>query len=175
MKNIVLIGFMGCGKTSVGGKLSRAFRYRFLDTDQMLEAEFGCTISTFFKQEGEQAFRERETALLKRLAGTLTSAVLSTGGGMPLRTENAALLKKIGTVFYLKASEETTLARLRGDTTRPLLAGENLEEKVHRLLKERMPLYEAAADYTIATDAMSFYEIIKEIENAMHSEGGNVL
>lgn len=172
MKNIVLIGFMGCGKTSVGGKLSRAFHYRFLDTDQMLEEEFGCTIRAFFEKEGEQAFRERETALLKRMEGTLASCVLSTGGGLPLRAENAALLKKIGAVFYLKASEETTIARLRGDTARPLLAGENLEERVHRLLKERMPLYEAAADYTIATDGMSFYEIIREIENVMRSGNG---
>ena len=162
--NIVLIGFMGCGKTSVGGKLSRAFQYQFLDTDQLLEEEFGCSISEFFAREGESAFRVRETELLRRLAGELTGTVLSTGGGMPLRAENAALLKQIGTVIYLKTSCRTTVERLRGDTTRPLLAGDNTEQKVEKLLAERMPLYTAAADYVIETDDRSFYEIIHEIE-----------
>lgn len=166
-KNIILIGFMGCGKTSVGGKLSRALHYRFLDTDQLLEDAFGCTIREFFAREGEEEFRRRETGLISDFLGSLGSTVLSTGGGMPLREENAKILKKLGTVFWLKASEETTVARLRGDTGRPLLLQGDIEETVHRLLAERTPLYEVAADYTLETDGKSFYEIIKEIENAL--------
>ncbi len=166
-KNIVLIGFMGCGKTSVGGKLSRALRLDFLDTDQLLEEEFGCTIREFFAQEGEEEFRRRETALVQRLSDTLKNTVLATGGGLPLKTQNAEFLKKTGMVFFLKASEETTVARLCGDTSRPLLAQGDLKENVHRLLQERMPLYEAAADYILETDGKSFYEIIREIENVL--------
>lgn len=167
MKNIILIGFMGCGKTSVGGKLSRAFGWRFLDTDQLLEEEFGCTISEFFDREGEEEFRCRETQLLKRLCSEPEEMIVSTGGGMPLRTENAALLKQLGTVFYLKASEEATIARLAGDTTRPLLAWDGREEKIRRLLGERAPKYAAASDYIIETDGKSFYEIIHEVEKVM--------
>lgn len=163
-KNIVLIGFMGSGKTSVGEKLSRVLQLDFMDTDLLLEEEFGCSISDFFAREGEDAFRKKETALLRRLAGDLKGTVLATGGGMPLRPENAALLKQIGKVFYLKASKETTLERLRGDTTRPLLAGDGLEEKVGRLLGERRPIYTAAADHVIETDGKSYYELIKEME-----------
>lgn len=170
-KNIVLIGFMGCGKTSVGGKLSRAFHCGFLDTDQLLEEEFGCTIREFFGREGEEEFRKRETGLIKRFSGTLENTVLATGGGLPLRAENVEILKEIGVVFWLKASEEMTVARLCEDTSRPLLAQGNLAEKVHRLLGERMPVYQAAADHIIETDGKSFYEIIKEIETVMRCCG----
>ncbi len=164
MENIILIGFMGSGKTSVGGKLSRVMHMKFKDTDQLLEEEFGCKISEFFEKEGEAEFRNRETALLQRLNGTLQSTVLATGGGLPLRPENAELLKKLGMVVYLKASRETTVRRLSGDTTRPLLAGGNVEQKVEALLEQRIPLYTAAADVTVLTDGKSFYEIINEIE-----------
>lgn len=163
-KNIILIGFMGSGKTSVGGKLSRARHYRFLDTDQILEEEFGCSIREYFEKKGEEEFRRQETNLMHRLSLSLRGSVLSTGGGLPLKEENQHLLKKTGVVIYLKASEETTIARLTGDTTRPLLAGEDLKDKVYRLLKERRPIYERAAHYTLDTDGKSFYEIIKEIQ-----------
>ncbi|MDE7326288.1 MAG: shikimate kinase [Lachnospiraceae bacterium] len=162
--NIILIGFMGSGKTSVGGKLSRALHYDFLDTDGMLEEEFGCTIREFFAEWGEEEFRKRETMLLSGLSKKLTKTVLSTGGGLPLCPQNAKLLREMGRVIYLKASEEETVKRLSGDTTRPILAGEDLRVKVHRLLEERMPLYKAAAHYTLETDGKSFYEIINEIE-----------
>ncbi len=164
VENIVLIGFMGSGKTSVGGKLARVMHMKFQDTDQMLEEEFGCKISEFFEKESEAEFRNRETALLQRLEQELHGIVLATGGGLPLRQENAELLKKIGLVVYLKASKETTIQRLSGDTTRPLLAGGNIEQKVDALLEQRIPLYTRAADVTILTDGKSFYEIINEIE-----------
>ncbi len=167
MKNIVLIGFMGCGKSSIGAKLAKVFQCPLIDTDQVLEEEFGCTISEFFEREGEEEFRKRETMLLERFIQKKEKMVLATGGGMPLRAENAALLKKIGTVFFLKVTPEETLARLENDTTRPLLMGEDKEKKVRKLLAERMPKYMAAADYVIETDGKSFYEIINEVETAI--------
>lgn len=166
-KNIILIGFMGSGKTSVGGKLARARHYHFLDTDQILEEEFGCSIREYFEQKGEEEFRRQETNLMRRLSLSLRGCVLSTGGGLPLREENRSLLRETGVVIYLRASEETTMERLMGDTTRPLLAGEDLSEKVHRLLGERRPIYEKAAHYTLDTDKKSFYEIIKEIQTVV--------
>lgn len=167
MKNIVLIGFMGCGKSSIGAKLAKVFQCPLIDTDQVLEEEFGCTISEFFEREGEEEFRKRETMLLERFIQKKEKMVLATGGGMPLRAENAALLKKIGTVFFLKVTPEETLARLENDTTRPLLMGEDKEKKVRKLFAERMPKYMAAADYVIETDGKSFYEIINEVETAV--------
>lgn len=168
-KNIILIGFMGCGKTSVGTKLARAFNYKFLDTDAIIEENYGAKIAAIFEAEGEEAFRKMETAVLVQLKNTVSNTVISTGGGLPLREENVKLLKEIGIIIFLKASKKTTIERLIGDTTRPLLAGEDLEEKVERLLKERMLRYEAAADYSIVTDNRSFYEIIKEIEKIIKS------
>ena len=165
--NIVLIGFMGSGKTSTGDKLARALNLQFLDTDQRLEQEFGCSISDYFAKEGEEAFRRKETELLQKMAESLKGTVLATGGGMPLRAENVELLKQIGAVYYLKASKETTLGRLREDTTRPLLAGDGMNEKIERLLSIRVPIYTAAADYIIETDGKSYYELIKEIEKTL--------
>lgn len=173
MKNIVLIGFMGSGKTTLGGKLANALKFQFLDTDQMLEKEFGCPISEFFAKEGEQVFRKRETKLLQDLAGALSNTVLATGGGMPLLAENAKLLQQIGRVYYLRASKESTIQRLLGDTSRPLLAEGALEEKVDRLLKERTPLYAAVADYILDTDGKSFYEMIEEVQRTFYQSKGN--
>lgn len=168
-QNLILIGFMGCGKSCLGTKLAKVFHMSFMDTDQMLTEEFGCSISEFFEKESEEKFRERETALLKHLEKNLKNTVLSTGGGMPLRTENAELLKKIGKVIYLKASEETTYERLKGDTTRPLLACENPKQRIHDLLQQRVPLYTKAAHVIVETDGKSFYELIREVEQIVKS------
>ncbi len=163
-KNIILIGFMGSGKTSVGTRLSKEWGYHFIDTDQMIETEYGASISTIFEKEGEEKFREMETALLKRLSDTVTKTIIATGGGLPLRKENTVLLKKIGKIFYLKTNRETTLTRLSEDTTRPLLNQTDKEERIDTLLEERIPKYEAVADEIILADHQSFYEIIQKIE-----------
>lgn len=164
--NIILIGFMGCGKTSVGTKLAKVFDYEFLDTDAMIEEEQGITISEIFETKGEPAFRDMETEMIKKIAKR-TSCVFSTGGGLPMRDENAELLKQAGLVIFLKTSVDTTLERLKGDTTRPLLQGDNVREKVEELMGKRMAKYEAAAEHVIVCDDKSFYEIIKEVEDIM--------
>lgn len=161
--NIVLIGFMGSGKTSVGKRLAGKIKYKFIDTDEWIEKTEKMKISEIFEKHGEEYFRNLETNTIKELISSTKSTIISTGGGMPLRECNARLLKELGVVIYLKASEEITIKRVKGDTTRPLLAGDNLEERVNRLLTERMPVYEAAAHKKIITDNISFELIIEEI------------
>ena len=163
-RNIVLIGFMGSGKTSIGMKFARAFSYEFLDSDARIEEEQQQTINDIFAKQGEIAFRNMETELLMRLAEKQEKFVLGTGGGMPMREENVALLKQIGLVVFLKAGQEELIKRLTNDTTRPLLAEGDIQDKVENLYAKRLPIYEAAADYILETDGKSFYEIIKEIE-----------
>jgi shikimate kinase len=159
-RNIILIGYMGCGKTSVGARLSKRLSYHFLDTDAMIEKKAKDTVSRIFAVHGEEYFRTLETELLKELQPKADRTVLSTGGGLPLREQNAVLLKEMGFVVYLKASKETTLQRLRGDTTRPLLQGGDAEQRIESMLAYRVPIYEKTAHAVITTDDKSVDEIV---------------
>jgi shikimate kinase len=164
--NIILIGFMGCGKTSVGERLAQKLSYRFWDTDRMIEQKERDTINHIFVLHGEEYFRGKETGLLQELLPELDHVVLSTGGGLPLREKNSKLLKEMGFVVYLKASAETTLKRLAGDRTRPLLQGEDREKRIESLLNSRTPIYEIAAHKIIITDHKSIDEISTTIMEA---------
>ena len=157
--NIILIGFMGSGKSSVGMYLAERISYQFKDTDKMIEHKVHSTISQVFSEHGEEYFRNLETDLLSELVPNLNRAVLSTGGGMPIREQNKALLKDLGYVVFLKASKQTTLNRLRGDSTRPLLQGDDQEKKIERMLELRTPIYEKTAHKIITTDGRSIPEI----------------
>lgn len=150
---------MGSGKTSVGIHLAERLSYQFKDTDQLLEKRAGDTISRIFSVHGEEYFRNLETGLLKELVPILNKTVLSSGGGLPIRDQNSKLLKELGYVVFLKASKQTTLSRLKGDTTRPLLQGEDLEKKVEKMLEIRTPIYEKAAHKVIATDGLTVEQV----------------
>lgn len=163
MNNIILIGFMGCGKTSVGMKLAKKLAFHFSDTDQIIEENSKRTISSIFAAEGEEFFRELETKTINEFIGNLEDTVLSVGGGLPIQAGNAELLRQLGHVVYLKTSKETIINRLSGDTTRPLLSGDNAESKMDTLLNFRTPIYEAAAHITVTTDGRTFADIIDEI------------
>lgn len=93
-ENIILIGFMGCGKTSVGKRLARRLNYSFTDTDQMIEKKAGCTINQIFDTKGEAFFREMETELLEEMRSSFRQTVIATGGGLPVKKPNRELLKK---------------------------------------------------------------------------------
>lgn len=164
--NIILIGFMGCGKTSVGERLAQKLSYHFRDTDRMIEQKERDTINHIFTLHGEEYFRGKETGLLQELLSELDHTVLSTGGGLPLRDQNARLLKEMGFVVYLKASKETTLKRLSGDKTRPLLQGDDMEKRIESMLEYRTPIYERAAHKIIVTDHKSIDEISTMIMEA---------
>lgn len=161
--NIILIGFMGSGKTSVGERLAKQMSYHFLDTDKLLEEKAGDTISHIFSIHGEEYFRNMETDLLKELKGIMNRTVLSTGGGLPVREQNARILMELGYVVFLKTSKETTLERLKGDMTRPLLNGEDMEQKVERMLQIRTPIYGKTAHKIIETDGRSIDELVHSI------------
>ena len=166
-KNIVLIGFMGSGKTSVGLKLSYRLRMPVEDTDKLIEKRQGVTVSEIFANEGEEAFRRMETALLGELAQRPYERILSVGGGTPVREENRALLKKCGTVIYLRAKVETIYERLKGDTSRPLLQCENPLERIRELLAARNDAYEECADVTVDVDELSVEQILEQIVSAL--------
>ena len=163
--NIILIGYMGCGKTTVGESLARSLSYHFRDSDQLLEQKANDTINHIFAAQGEEYFRNLETELLTELLPVLKQTVLSTGGGLPLREQNRKLLKEIGYVVYLKASKETTLQRLVGDRTRPLLQGEDMEQKIENMISYRTPIKTQAADQTVITDDKSIEEIVTLIKD----------
>ena len=165
MKNIILIGFMGCGKTSVGKRLAESENMEFLDTDEWIEREQQTTISEIFETKGEAAFRNMETECLRQiLEYTGKPFVLSVGGGLPIREENRKLLLQIGHVVYLKASPEVIYKRLHNDKTRPLLQGMNPRGRIMDLMNARKNYYEDAAEYIIHVDDREFSDIIEEIK-----------
>ena len=166
--NIILIGFMGSGKTTVGTKLSYRKRVPFYDTDKLIEQKEKRTISDIFAQEGEEAFRKMETALLQRLTKKRSNAaaIFSVGGGTPLREENRSLLHKLGKVIYLKVKPETVYERLKNDTTRPLLQGKDPMEKIQTLMEQREEKYLDVADMVLLCDDLTVEEIVEQIINA---------
>lgn len=166
-RNIILIGYMGSGKSTVGRKAAKALEYQFLDTDALIEQEEGMTISKLFEEKGEDYFRKKETETIGKLLTEAKGKIIATGGGLPMKEGNAGLLKQLGTVVYLKAETDTLLKRLSGDTTRPLLQQGDLRKKIETMLAVRGPVYERCADVVLQTDTMSFYEIICEIERLL--------
>lgn len=165
MKRIVLIGFMGAGKTTIGRRLAKALSCEMIDTDEWIERKQGRKIKEIFEKDGENAFRDMETALLKELAESKEMFVLSVGGGMPVREENRRLLQKIGKVVYLKATKAELLKRLSGDQKRPLLQGGSLEEKITSLMCAREDIYREIAQAELVTDGKHPKEIVKELLN----------
>ena len=162
MTNIVLIGFMGSGKTTVGMALSAKSDMGFLDTDALIESKENCKISTIFAEKGEAHFRALENATLRSLA-TTKDEVISTGGGIVSSPDNCELLKKTGKVVYLRVSPETVIKRLEGDMSRPLLMGEDKLSRVEELLASRRVLYESTADRIVDVDDLSVEEIVDSI------------
>ena len=165
--NIVLIGFMGSGKTTLGVELAKRMNMNFIDTDAYIEEKAGKSITDIFAQDGEEAFRMLETEVLITLRDTVSNTVFSTGGGMPLRAENARLLKEIGKVFYLTAANQVIYDRVKDNTKRPLLQGENPYGKICELIKQRKPLYKAAADILVDTNSNDLEEVIQAIQNKL--------
>jgi shikimate kinase len=161
MKNIVLTGFMGTGKTTIGKALAQMLHMKLVDVDEEIESAQGMTINDIFKTYGEKHFRDIETAMIKKLSqeGNL---IISTGGGAVLRDENMQALKEKGTIFCLNASAETILERTGSSQDRPLLKVENPEKKISELLAYRRPFYEKAG-FMIETDGKSPLLIAEEI------------
>ena len=140
---IILVGFMGSGKTTFGKELAEKLNYRFIDTDQEIEQLVGMSIDTLFKTKGEAYFRQLERQYLREVK--LNNTVLSTGGGMPCYYDNMEYLNKIGVTVYLEYSSEELFNRLKEDqSNRPLLQNQSEEEMfktIETLLAKRKPYY----------------------------------
>jgi shikimate kinase len=161
MKNIVLTGFMGTGKTAVGKTLARKLGYTLIDVDAEIEKEQKTTIANIFKEHGEPKFREIESEVIKKLS-EIENAVISTGGGAVLRQENMDNLRKNGVIVCLMASPETILKRTCNNNDRPLLQVEDPLQKIKELLEFRKPYYEKA-DIMIDTNEKSPAEVAEKI------------
>lgn len=163
MENVILTGFMGSGKSSLGVRLSYRLKMPLMDTDKKIEKEQGRTISKIFEEEGEDYFRQLETECIQKLEGQKGAYVISVGGGLPVKKENREILKKLGMVIYLRIRPETVYERLKEDTSRPLLQGDNPQEKIKQLMDERSDFYESGADFIIDVDQLDTEQIIQKI------------
>ena len=141
--NIILIGFMGAGKTTIGRRLAKILDFSFLDTDNEIEDDQGCSIDEIFKYGGEDCFRDIETRLLKNFKN-VDNTVIATGGGIILREQNREILLGLGKIVYLKVPQEVLLQRLNNDRSRPLFRGKNPEIVLSKMFEERSLLYEQA-------------------------------
>lgn len=159
-RNIALIGFMGSGKSTLGRVLSRKLSYPLADTDEMIEKQTGMSVADIFARDGESAFRDMETRLLRDMvANNCSRHIISTGGGMVLRGENRKLLRRLGFVVWLHCSAQETFERTSRTDTRPLLRCDDPLALITRMLDERSPLYKDAAHLEISTSGLDFDEI----------------
>lgn len=168
MDNIILIGFMGCGKSSIGKYLEKKRGYTLIDTDDYIEKQQGISINDIFAVEGEEYFRNLETQCIRELINKAdNNLVIAVGGGLPMRSENQTLLKELGKVVYLRATENTLVDRLTGDSKRPLLKGGDLRTKISDLFAKREATYIELADAIVDTDNCSYEDVFKSIKEKL--------
>lgn len=163
--NIALVGFMGSGKTTVGRILAERLGWVFVDTDTEIERDAGCDIPTLFQAEGEAAFRDRESAVVRAVCSR-ERQVISTGGGVVLRPENVDVLRNAAHVVWLTARPDVVVARIGARAqTRPVLArgANDLLTHVLTLLGERGPCYQASAHRVVDTSDRSPSSVVGEI------------
>lgn len=165
MKHIILIGFMGSGKSTMGRLIANKFQYAFVDTDHYIEKKEGRKISEIFADDGEEYFRNLETEVLKELLDSEEKKVLALGGGTPLRQENRELLRKNGNVIFLKVTSEDAYKRLKDDSERPLLQVEDPKKKIEDLLAFRNPVYESVADIILEEKNKSLDDVFYELSD----------
>jgi shikimate kinase len=165
-KNIILVGLMGAGKSTIGRNLAKQLNKDFYDSDRVIEDRTGVDIATIFEIEGEQGFRDREEQVIKELCQS-KNIVLATGGGSILREENRKNMKKYGHVVYLCTSAELLYSRIRYDKSRPLMQNKNPLETLKKLLREREPFYKEVADTIIVTGKQKAGVIVKRVEEAI--------
>ncbi|OGS98214.1 MAG: shikimate kinase [Gallionellales bacterium RBG_16_56_9] len=157
--NLILVGMMGSGKTTMGRALARHLGKAFVDSDEEIQQRTGVTIPHIFDIEGEAGFRQRETAAIRDLAGR-DNMVLATGGGAVLAEQNRAMLQQNGIVIYLKASVHDLRQRTRHDRNRPLLQTEDPHAKLTELYHQRDSLYQQVADIVIQSGKQSVHALM---------------
>lgn len=164
--NIVLIGFMGAGKSTISDYLSTCFAMEVVEMDQVISEKEGMSIPDIFEVYGEEHFRNAETNLLKELQAK-RNVVISCGGGTPMREVNVQEMKRNGRVVLLTAKPETILERVKDSHDRPLLENNKSVEFIEELMLKRREKYVAAADIIIETDGKTELEICEELINSL--------
>jgi len=169
MANIVLIGFMGSGKSTVASKLSENYKVPVIEMDQMIEQEEGCKISEIFTEKGEKYFRELEMDFLKKLDWD-KEFILSTGGGVILKEANRKILKEKGRIFYLQADSSHILKNIKKGEHRPLLEVEEVEKEIQDLLAFRASYYQETADKVVHVTGQTVAKICATIIEIVEGE-----
>ena len=164
--NIILVGLMGAGKTTVGKLLARHLDKCFYDSDHELVRRNGVTIPVIFEVEGEAGFRKREEAVIDELS-SLDNVVLATGGGAVLSAQTRALLKSRGTVVYLRGTVEDLWQRTRHDRNRPLLQTADPKARLRELYTQRDPLYREVANVVIDTSRQNVNALVRQLEQKL--------
>lgn len=159
--NIVLVGFMGTGKSTVGRVIAQKLGFHFIDTDDVIEQTSKAKIFDIFAEHGEVYFRDLESQAVKSVA-LMKNQVVATGGGVVLRSSNIDLLRTGGPIFCLNATPKAIWDRVRSSRSRPLLRGPNPLKKIETLLDKRAPYY-ALADHQIETTGVSIDRVANEI------------
>lgn len=169
--NIILIGFMGAGKTTISDYLSTMFAMNIVEMDQVIEEREEMSIQDIFATYGEEYFRELETGLLVEMQSR-KNTVISCGGGVAMRERNVAEMKKNGRVVLLTASPETIYERVKDSNNRPVLNGRKNVQGISELMEQRREKYEAAADIVVNTDGKTVLQVCEEmIQKLTEMEG----
>ncbi|MEI6034279.1 MAG: shikimate kinase [Verrucomicrobiae bacterium] len=173
LPNIVLIGFMGCGKSSVGRRLAALTGHRFIDSDEMVAQSEGCSIAEIFALGGEEEFRNAEEKVLAGLVG-VAGVVLATGGGAILREPNRAAMKSIGAVAWLDADPDSLFERASRSHRRPLLQTKDPRKTFDHLLALRREIYEATADFRVDSTGLGHDQVAQTIlDRTMRHRAGS--
>ncbi len=159
--NIIFVGPMGAGKTTIGRMVAKKLGADFYDSDHEIESRTGADIPWIFEIEGEEGFRRRERTVIAELC-QLQNIVLSTGGGVVIDSDNCDSLKASGLVIYLKSSPEKLLKRIQTDKRRPLLQTDDKLARIEEILAQRGPMYESLADEIVVTDRKTVNQIVKQ-------------
>lgn len=165
-RNIILIGPMGSGKSTIGNIIANRLHREFQDSDHFIEKRTGVDIARIFDIEGEHGFRERESDALNELLSQ-NNRVVATGGGSVLRPQNQQLLKQKGFIIFLDTSVTQQLRRLARDKKRPLLQTENPRERLEAMFVERHPIYLDLADLAVKTDKRVARRLAADIINQL--------
>jgi shikimate kinase len=164
--SVILIGYRGTGKSSVGKRLAERLRMPFYDTDDLVEAAAGRSIGEIVAEGGWVCFREREKEVIRKLARR-QKGVVATGGGAVMDEENADVLKQNGTLIWLEADVETIVQRIRDDSQsrekRPSLLGNELFQETLLMLEQRVPAYRRLAEFSVNTTLMGIDDVVNEI------------
>jgi shikimate kinase len=160
--NILLVGMMGAGKTTVGKSLASYLNKTFIDSDHEIQKRTGVKISVIFEIEGEAGFRKREAEMLRELL-KINNIVLATGGGVILNKENRELLKQNGTIVYIRATVDDLWNRTRHDKSRPILQTLDLQAKLAELYDQRDPIYRETAHVIVESGKQSIRQMVKLI------------